>query len=628
MSGDYWAQTLKRRVSRRRALFGVAATTAGAAFLAACGGDDDDSGSSTGSNGGSTGGTGSGGTGATGSTGSSGLVTPFVDTTAQAVKGGVWQGRMTREPEHYDPQSGTFAPLTHAVHAYSRLLGFKTGTVFNPPDGSVEADGATEWEVSPDGLKVTLKLRQNMKLDERAPTNGRAVTVDDVKYSFQRFAELSPNRGNILNSVSSDLSVLDLTTPDDSTIVVDLAFPDSSILSMLAWSYFLNIIPVEAESQFDIKQDMRGSGPWMMTEYRPSIGWKYRRNPNWYNADKLPYLDGIDYALLTESAAAEAQFKAKTLWNYVPNATLVPQLANEVPDAELKGSSPLLGNSSLRLMNLSKLPTSPLADKRVRQAMAMLIDRDAMLDVFGNISGFEDAGIEVESAWHSHAPTTWPGVWLDPKGPDFGDSAKYFQFNPDEAAALLNAAGRFGVEIEWGEWTDSQLPSQAEILEVATEMLQSGGHFKINRLTGEYRTWYVPKYSTDAAGFEGVASYQVEPSFPDWNMVLWGMAPGARNDFTGSWDLVPGLHDLLLAHRDESDPQKRLDLAHDWQRLMAEEMPWIPYPIAGGSPGGVTQFEFNWPWLSNYGVISPWGTYALGYDTYPKYWYDASKDSS
>jgi ABC-type transport system substrate-binding protein len=292
-----------------------------------------------------------------------------------------------------------------------------------------------------------------------------------------------------------------------------------------------------------------------------------------------------------------------------------------LPEAELHGTSPLVGNGSMRIMNLSKLPTSPLKDKRVRQALAMLIDRDLMIEVFGNVSGFEAEGVPVETAWHSHTPASWPGIWLDPKANKLGSASKYFHHDPEEAAKLLRAASQFGVELEFGVWTDAQLPQQAETMDVVTEMVQQGGHFRLNRVFGEYRTWYVPRYSTNPGSFEGIASYQVVPSFPDWNMVMWGMAPGARNDFIFDWNLVPGLREIMLKHRDERDLDKRVSLAQDWQKLLAEEMPFIPYSM----PGGTTSFEFNWPWLSNFGVIQPWGTYAIAGDTYIDYWFDQAK---
>src|SRR5436190_14616369 len=243
MSENYWTNVLTQRLSRRRALAATAATALGAAFLAACGGGSDEP----------------------QKVDKESVIAKFVDTSKSAAKGGIWQNYMARSSITFDPQVGTTADLAHAAHAYQRLLRQKLGTVFSPPDGTVEPDAASSFEVSPDRLTVTMKLRPNNKLDPRAPTNGRAITTEDVKFSYDRFASLSPNRGNVLNSVSKDLPVLSLTTPDATTIVVKLAFPDSAILSMLAWGWFLNIMPVEADGKFDPRADMRGSGPWMMT---------------------------------------------------------------------------------------------------------------------------------------------------------------------------------------------------------------------------------------------------------------------------------------------------------------------------------------------------------------------------
>ena len=60
---------------------------------------------------------------------------------------------------------------------------------------------------------------------------------------------------------------------------------------------------------------MRGSGAWMMTKYEPSVGWEYRRNPNWFRASERPFLDGVDYVVLPDLTSSGpqtlAQFTAK-----------------------------------------------------------------------------------------------------------------------------------------------------------------------------------------------------------------------------------------------------------------------------------------------------------------------------
>ena len=51
---------------------------------------------------------------------------------------------------------------------------------FKPAEGAIRGDLAESWEVSPDGLTITMKLRQGVKWHNKAPVNGRAVDADDV----------------------------------------------------------------------------------------------------------------------------------------------------------------------------------------------------------------------------------------------------------------------------------------------------------------------------------------------------------------------------------------------------------------------------------------------------------------
>jgi ABC-type transport system substrate-binding protein len=603
MSENYWAGTLRNRMSRRRVLAATGATAAGAALLAACGGGSDEP----------------------QKVDKETLIARFVDTTKSATKGGIWQSYMARSSITFDPQVGTAADLAHASHAYQRLLRQKLGTVFSPPDGSVEPDAASSFEVSPDRLTVTLKLRANNKLDPRPPTNGRAVTTEDVKFSFDRFASLSPNRGNVLNSVSKDLPVLGLTTPDASTIVVRLAFPDSAILSMLAWGWFLNVMPVEADGKFEPRSEMRGSGPWMMTDFKPSASWTYRANPNWHRTSEgLPYLEGIDYALIQEPAVAEAQFKAGRLWSLnTPNPDNVLTIKRENPGALLYQQTPRQGNGGYRLLSPSKRPDSPLMDARVLQAASMLIDRDALNDVFGNTGNFSKQGLEVESVWHSHTPASWSSIWLDPKSGKLGPDSKFFQHNPDEAARLLRAAGKFGLEQEYTMWTPVD-PAWQRQTEVVAQMLQEGGHFKLKTATMDYNSAYQPLYLRSGNQFQGWAPFQVFSGLPDWNMVMWNHTnPGARNDYISDWNNVPGLKEVMEKSRMELDEQKRIGLAHEWQKLMAKHMPFIPYSM----PSGTGSFSLAWPWYGNYGVFKTYGTFTDASDWYPRVWHDKAKEA-
>jgi hypothetical protein len=157
---SYWDKVVSSRVSRRRALAATGAGAFSAAFLAACGGSDDDSSS----------------TGGTGGTGDSGILAKPVDTTSQAKAGGTIKDFYTAELTDMDSLRWNTASTVNliSVFAYPRILKFKTVPAGQFNDGSqVEGETATSYELSPDKLTLTLKLRQNMKWDSRAPTNGQ-----------------------------------------------------------------------------------------------------------------------------------------------------------------------------------------------------------------------------------------------------------------------------------------------------------------------------------------------------------------------------------------------------------------------------------------------------------------------
>jgi len=191
MTGDYWANLIDRRISRRRALATAAGGLSAAALLAACGG----SGSSDGK----------------GKESAPGLVAKPTDTTSKAKRGGIMFLARANNPGDFDPLTGQGSMTsTHTSAVYSRLLSHKVGKYPAQVDGSVEGDAASSWEVSPDATQITLKLR-GLKFDQRAPTNGREMTANDVKFSWDKFAAKQGLRGELANSVSPDSPVLGVT---------------------------------------------------------------------------------------------------------------------------------------------------------------------------------------------------------------------------------------------------------------------------------------------------------------------------------------------------------------------------------------------------------------------------------
>lgn len=615
---DYWSRTLTRTISRRRAMATVGGGAAAAALLAACGGGSKDSASS-------------------GGNAADNVAKPAV-TTKNAVRGGVIRGVKTSDALNFDPLSGGSSQIfDHSAHVYSRFLQFKTGTFDSPPTGDVSADAATSWELSSDGMQLTMKLRPSMKFDPRPPTNGHDLTTDDVKYSVNRAHDVSTSRGDLFNDVAPSAPISSVTYPDAKTVVMKLAFPMSPILAMMAYFWYLPILPKEADGGFDSRQDMRGSGMWMMTSYERSVGWSYRRNPNYYDAANRPFLDGVDYSLISETVQTDAQFKNKALAWYggvgaggslaspVPDSVL--SIRKEAPQANMFSDNALnsLGNTSVAL-GFSGRDNSIFRDERVRQAVSLLIDRDTFIDTFYNVPQLQSLGYDVRSAWNTHLAASWGSkYWTDPqaRAKDLGDGAQYFQHDPKKAMDLLKAAGRVGAEEFFTYHSDRGGfggPTYAKEMEVISNWLVEGGHFKLKVNVQPYQSVITTQYTFSKTDFDGIAGMPVA-TYPDIDLQMFAsFTPSGRN----AWVLkpLPVVDDLMQQHRKEMDSEKRFSILHRIESELAKQMPWI------SRPGLAEGFVFSWPWLQNYQAVRGWNSgSASNQEVIGDWWLDPTKQS-
>jgi len=228
MPEHYWNQFWQRNLTRRRALVAGSGAALGSALLAACGRGTDQV-----EDGGS-------------------LLQKPVDRTKEARAGGVFRAADALDATQWDPtlQATTGA---HNSRIYSRFLKKKTDYLeFGQEE--IEAEIAESWEVSPDKLQVTFKLRPNAKWDSRAPTNGRTVDSSDFVFTWNHLLAFGWKIAELANSKSPSAPVLSLTATDARTVVLKLASPDAGLLTLFTSNAYLSVSPKEAESAFDIRQ--------------------------------------------------------------------------------------------------------------------------------------------------------------------------------------------------------------------------------------------------------------------------------------------------------------------------------------------------------------------------------------
>src|SRR5690606_23785299 len=219
-----------------------------------------------------------------------------------------------------------------SVFAYPRLMKFQIVETPKGNDGTLtEGELASSFEVSPDGLTVTLKIRQPMIWDRNAPTNGRQIDSEDVLFSFSKYAAVNPGAPYLASSAAPGAAVDSLDAPDDSTVVMHLNRPEPILPTLLAGWDVLYIMPRESEGGFDPKSEIRGHGPWLLEEYVSSSHTNWVKNPDYYQKDR-PFPDRLERVLVPEYAARLAQFKAGNIHTWVAGNEDIVQTKKDVPE--------------------------------------------------------------------------------------------------------------------------------------------------------------------------------------------------------------------------------------------------------------------------------------------------------
>ena len=93
----------------------------------------------------------------------------------------------TADPPSLDPYLQSAAGTYEFVNPiYSRLLTFAATEEIKPFENKLVGDLAASWEATPDGLTYVFKLRDNVKWHNIDPTNGRALTAEDVAFALNK----------------------------------------------------------------------------------------------------------------------------------------------------------------------------------------------------------------------------------------------------------------------------------------------------------------------------------------------------------------------------------------------------------------------------------------------------------
>jgi peptide/nickel transport system substrate-binding protein len=557
-------------VGRRQLLGGALAGGAAAAFLAACGG------------------------GKGGGEAQEAVIPQSTRqaTTAQPKPGGTISVRQSANAPLDPHLNSTFTAQTLASYVYARLLKYKTAADPAFADNyETEGDLAESVEIPADGLTVTFKLRANATWHDIAPVNGRAVDAEDVRFSLERFRTDPKSTNRAAFGTQQNPLVESVQTPDAKTVVFKLAKPYGPFRNLIANSNYLWIMPKEiGAGAIDPGKQMIGAGPFILDSTQPDIAYRVRRNPSYYGSP-MPYVDGVNLAIITEEAQEVAQFQAGRLDLAALPAERVEEVERSVPKAEIIEYLP---QTFALLAFQLRGDNSPFQDERVRRAAQMSIDRDGLLALIYLNKG----------SWQSAIPSNF-GTWrVDPKSSDMGAGGQWFKHNPSEAKKLLAAAG-------YGNGFPSRFIFTNNIYgerfnqtaEAVSGMLKEGG-FNLQVVTQDYlREYITPGTGTFFGNFEGMF-YGLQTAFGDPHDYLYNMhhSRSTRNH-AGVND--PQLDALLDKEEATLNDEERIKLVKEIQRYVADK---VYYGTTAVGPAFIGVQD----WIKNYQRNNGYGTGAEG----------------
>jgi peptide/nickel transport system substrate-binding protein len=340
--------------------------------------------------------------------GAAGGEDPYGADDPQARRGGILTIAIANEPPNLDP----FHQAGDARTAVTVLM--YQGLMFEHASGTAKPLLAESMAISDDGLAYTFKLRRGVRFH-----TGQPMTSADVKYSYDYVR--NPSNGS---PGAADFGVIsEIEAPDDHTVVIRLSEPNAS-LPMTLTNRFGCVVPRDTfanpQARARLSQQSVGTGPFMLQEFRPQSHIRMARFPNYWRQGQ-PYLDGVLFSVQPNAASVLVALRSRRVD--------LALLARPQDAEQLQGQAGLNITSALSLRQCSldlDCNHAQLKDLRVRQAIALAIDKNAVMQ----------ASIGGKGKVLGTIPAAMQESWGAPI-----ESLPFQKTDPARAKALLAEAG-------------------------------------------------------------------------------------------------------------------------------------------------------------------------------------------
>ncbi len=461
-------------------------------------------------------------------------------------------------PEGFNPAfytaGTTFDASSQAI--YNRLVEFERGTT------NIVPALAEDWTISGDGLEYTFKLRKGVKFQTTKDfTPTRDFNADDVVFSFLRqlkkdhpYHAVSGGSYEYFNGMSMPDLLKDVVKVDDHTVKFVLNRPEAPMIANLGMD-FASIFSAEyadammkAGTPEKVDLEPVGTGPFQLVAYQKDAVIRYKSHPGYW-AGKAP-IDNLVFAITPDANVRYQKLRAGEchVMPYPNPADLEAMRSDE----EIN----LLQQEGLNVGYLGfNVEKKPFDDRKVRQALNMAINKQAIIDVV-----FQGAG---KAAKNPIPPTIW----------SYNDAVEDYPYDPEKAKKLLAEAGI--KDLKTNIWAmpvqrpyNPNARRMAELIQADWEKVGVTAEI-VSFEWGEYlKRSKEGEHDTVLLGWTG------DNGDPDNFLAVLLGCDGVGGSNRARWCHKP-FEGLIQKAKTVSEKEDRVELYKQAQTVFKEEAPWV-----------------------------------------------------
>ena len=459
---------------------------------------------------------------------------------------------ITTEPQTLDPRK------IRALNDGNVVRMLMEGLTRPDQHGATTLAAAKKVDISPDQKTYTFTLKESQW------SNGDPVTSYDFAYAWKKSLTptfISPN-ANLLyviknareaNTGNLPLSLLGIETPDAKTLVITLNHPTPYFLDLLTHPIFFPVnSKVDRHNPHWAEKETTyvGNGPFILSEWKHHNTITALKNAHYWD-QKAVLLSKVNLVMVSEDTGFKIFGSNDVDWDGSPFSAIPVDAIQSLMEKNKLHSTPALATSWIRV-NVKK---SPFESKKLRQALAYAIDRQAIVE-------------------HVLQGKQIPATGIVPKAMGLSQEA-YFQDGNVELAQKL-----FDEALEELEMTAEKLPEivltygSGERAHVTVQAIQSqwkealGIHVRLEPL--EKRVYFdrVSKKDYTLALGDWFADFGDPINF----LEVFTKDAGTNNT---NWS-HPSYGELLETSYQTTDKEERKNILRRSEEILISELPVIP----------------------------------------------------